>query len=390
MDITTRSYLYENEHYVFLKIEGKNDIIKSTCNREVILIIDISGSMKSIIDPVKLSLKSFRDVIHKEIQDAIQVDMKQVEQANDDEQKNIPITLIIFNDKAEIFNKDIDDIEPKGKTNISEAINLAFNIKVDDKMTWIILFSDGHPTVGITTEDGFRNLESMKPKRTKIICAGFKKESSSNILASLGDFKFIENEEDIDPFFKSVAFEIITATSVNFTSEPISREGVLLPDVVFAGSIFSCTFKCEENNIKLKYTNLEDNGIIEQTIEHKLGEIDDEIKDTVTAQNVRNFLIEIKETHNTLSSKEFSKYQRKIMDMMLKTGDRNAMIKIQSAFDLIKNNNHGYEDMLTIEKTQSQVNKLQTDFVRKNSVLPPRYKSELVPGSLVRSFSGID
>nr|QBK92696.1 MAG: von Willebrand factor type A domain protein [Pithovirus LCPAC401] len=367
MNITTRSYLYEDQPHIFLKIEGNSDVIKSTCNREVILIIDISGSMKDIIDTVRLSIESFENVIDKEIQD--------IRQANNDEQKNIPITLIIFNDKAEILERGIDKIKPKGRTNISKAIDLAFDIKSENKMTWIILFSDGCPNIGITTEEGFRNLVSMKPKRTKIICAGFEQYSPSNILAILGDFKFIQNEKDIDPFFKSVAFEIITATHVNFSSECIPHEEVLLPDVIFTGSTFSYVFKYKYRKIILKYTNLEDNEIIEETIESKSVEIDDEIKDTMITQKVQHILLQMKNSHTILSKQKFLEYRKKMMNNMLKMNNRTAMIKVQTAFDLIYNkNNHEYESMLTIEKTQSQGNYLQSDFVNNNS-LPPRYKS---------------
>ncbi len=427
MDIITKSYLYQDERYTFLKITGQNDVIKSTSNREIILVIDVSGSMKSIINTVKLSLKSFRDVINREIKTLEKdIEMKQMglnkdnqKPEDDDNQKpdeTIPISLITFNDKATIFDDDIDTLTTGGKTNISKAVNLAFSIESVNKMTWIILFSDGQPNNGILTEEGFRNLASMKPKRTKIVCAGFKKDSSCNILSALGDFSFIDNETDIDPFFKSVAFEIITATYVNFscsniitddmcdynelTSIPDIRSKLSLscinfsgvfPDVIYTGSTFSCVFKSNDNNTKFEYTILENNEVVSETIETKYGEIDDEIRSTMNAQNVQNILIQMKEVYNLVSTREFSKYKKMTMGIMLRLNDRNSMIKVQVAFDLI-GNAHEYEHMLTVEKTQSHVNNSQNEFIRRTSTLPPKYKSSESSSAnplLVRAFSGI-
>nr|QBK93142.1 MAG: von Willebrand factor type A domain protein [Pithovirus LCPAC403] len=361
MDITLNSYTYNNEACLFLKISGPKDIIRSSRNREVILLVDVSSSMKPILDIVKASLKSFRDLISEE------------SKMMDEE---IDIKLIIFNSKATIFTDEVDKIKVGGRTNISDALNLAFNISSKDKMTWIILFSDGEPNSGIISEESFRSFIGVKPERTRIICAGFGKDSSPSILPIIGDFKYIKDINEIDPFFKNVVFEIISATCMNLkiNLEGLRFKYIFLPDVVYTGSNFVCTFKCNQSELCLKYIGLSCGELKSITIRAIPCEINYEIKKTISSQIVYKTLIEIKHMKKCLDDGEFSKYTENTKNEIKSLESRDMLIKILEAFDLV-NTPHIYENLLSIEKTQSYTNPLQVNFVRQHSViLPPPYE----------------
>ncbi len=357
MNTTLKHFLHEDKRCVFFKIEGGENEENSTLNKEIILLVDISASMRDVFNSVKASLKSFKDVI-------------------DDD---IPVSIITFNDEARHVDQDIDTLEARGKTNISAALNLAFDTSSDDKMTWIILFSDGSPNLGITSKDGFKSLVAMKSRKTKIVCAGFKKKSPSSILAVIGDFIYVKTERDIDPFFKSVAFEIITTTHVNFICK-FHR----LPDTVFKGSSFSCVFEYSEEYLQIEYIELKTNQTKTISLKSEESKIDDEIKNTIISGIMYKTLLEMKNMKNSLSKVNFDKYRNTIMKMMRDFGNRGKLIEIQSAFDLLENL-HEYENLLNIEKTQSFVNRSQTLFIESKSSLPPRYSSVQDESKLIRT-----
>lgn len=143
----------------------------------------------------------------------------------------------------------IDDLEARGGTNIGDAIKTAATMldtasDVDTRPGYLILMTDGEPTVGETTEKGL--LKSIAAKRDiRIFDFGVGYDVNTKLLNKIaeehhGSAHYVEPEESIETSLSNFYQKIKSPT---LTDVKIEYEGITVKDIyprelkdIFAGS----------------------------------------------------------------------------------------------------------------------------------------------------------
>lgn len=207
-------------------IECKEKILSNSMNKQIILTVDISGSMSDTLPMIKASLIAFRNSLLRQAGE--QTDDKSDDYLDRKLATLYEMFLIVFSDKARciweskdttaLFSQVVEFIESENSTNLGHALQLSFDMKKSDCVTWIIVLTDGQPNKGFhQTSESYLELMKNKPEKTKIIPLGYTRDFNPEILNILGDFTFIENEEMIPEVIGSISYEISTAFGFDAT-----------------------------------------------------------------------------------------------------------------------------------------------------------------------------
>lgn len=207
--------------HVHIKVEA-DDIWSN--NKEVILLLDVSGSMDRSMKSVKSSTLAFRDALlgktHREME-ALGPDVRDTMIRN-----SIAIRIITFsNDAKEVWSNQSEErfedmivnLESEAMTNMGDALKLAFS-KVDpNKYTWIIAMTDGNSNKGpCKTANSFNRLvTSGKPLNSKIVTLGYGENFDPEVLNRIGSFVYLEDSEMIPVVLGNLAEEIIKSVGFN-------------------------------------------------------------------------------------------------------------------------------------------------------------------------------
>jgi len=187
--------------------------------KQIIFLVDESGSMIDTIPAIKNSLFATRNAILK----LLEHDLNILDEKSKDDifTKACNITLITFSNDAvcrfesqnttDSFSTAVNKIEASCSTNMGAGLLMAFAKKIPDCATWIILLTDGNSNKGsYQTVSGFTDLKSQLPQHTKIIPLGYTKQPDPDILSILGNMIYIESEESIPEIFGNITGEIVT------------------------------------------------------------------------------------------------------------------------------------------------------------------------------------
>lgn len=194
--------------------------------KSVIFVVDVSTSMFYTLETVKASLLAFRDVV-------IGRKLTQASSAADDElfRRKCHVELIVFNEKVKhvwsskttldlTFESAVTDISVGGQTNMGDALKLAFSKCETDRVSWIVVLTDGLSNHGsCQTLASFTSLAESKPANSKIISLGYGNRFDPNILMAIGDFTFLEDEEQIALFVGSLWHEVSNSKFFNVSIE---------------------------------------------------------------------------------------------------------------------------------------------------------------------------
>lgn len=197
-----------------------------TFSKQLIICLDISGSMDEHIETVKNLIKNLVNEI-----------------SDDDIRKILDLSIITFNNVAvEVWNtfskvnleSILEDITCEGLSNFSDALDTCFKRVSRNKHTWILMFSDGECNKGkIRTIESFKKIQI--PERTKIICYGF--DECDEELLHLYNFTYEPSIEHM----KDVAEEIITTKifdiNVSFISDNDCFDDLILGESVSEGEL---------------------------------------------------------------------------------------------------------------------------------------------------------
>ena len=196
----------------------------SSTNKEIVFLIDISGSMEVSIKNVKSSLLAFRDSIvgksHLEMEtlEPIERDMLL--------RNTIRIRIITFSNTAKeawsnesegTFENAVVGLNVESMTNMGDAIKMAFD-KVDRTVfTWIIAMTDGESNKGpCQTSEAFQRLvTTSKPLNCKIVSLGYGKRFDPEVLNVIGTFVYVQDTEMIPVVLGNLASEIMTSVGFN-------------------------------------------------------------------------------------------------------------------------------------------------------------------------------
>nr|QBK91568.1 MAG: von willebrand factor type A domain protein [Pithovirus LCPAC302] len=192
-------------------------------NKEVIFLIDISGSMHKSMKSVKSSMLAFRDcILEKTPQELEELEPNERDQLIRDKIKMRVITFsneakqVWSNDHAERFEDVIVGLKSQSMTNMGDAIKLAFSLIDPNLYTWIVAMTDGESNKGpCRTAGSFQRLVTKKPLNAKIAALGYGQSFDPNVLDKVGDFVYVENPEMIPIVFGNLASEICSTVYFN-------------------------------------------------------------------------------------------------------------------------------------------------------------------------------
>lgn len=197
----------------------------SITDKQIIFVVDESGSMAPSLDALKTSLLAMCDAM---LDNFPEVTTKP--QDKDEVMNSLNMALIGFSNYAHIlwmsdecrsasdrkaehttFGKAVQALKAAGSTNLGHALKCAFDLKRPGSVTWIVVLTDGIPNVGeYQTPDSFKHFMSTIPEHTKVISLGYGTQWNPDILNILGSMTYVENEERIAGIFGSIAGEIVT------------------------------------------------------------------------------------------------------------------------------------------------------------------------------------
>jgi len=196
----------------------------SSQNREIILVVDLSGSMHKDLPYLQASLRAFRDFM--------------CEKCTSDQ--GVPFRLIGYNEDAKelysgtfgnqksLFDKAVAGLAAEGRTNMGAGLELAFEKSNPRKATWVVVLSDGVSNKGAyQSPEAFSKLTARRPLHTRIVSVGYGQNFDADIMQAVGDFTYIRDPEIIPVFFGNLAQEVIstvafgTTISANFLSRVV-------------------------------------------------------------------------------------------------------------------------------------------------------------------------
>lgn len=265
--------------------------------KQIIFVVDESGSMVGTMPSVKASLFAARNSLIKllgyECSTENERDSLFTEECNS--------SIITFSDTSKCewesvaaykaqnldifpipFSVAVNKLEAESSTNLGDALQTAFSKKLPDHATWIILLTDGVPNKGnYQTVEAFGHLMNDIPVNTKIIPLGYTTSFDPEILSILGLMTYLDSEEAIAETLGSIMGEIVTSYGMNakimlpnLVSEQINpNEVIVVPDTINVPReiIGSRNVGCLYNERKYVYGYLPWGNTIQQSLSRYTG-----------------------------------------------------------------------------------------------------------------------
>jgi hypothetical protein len=234
-------------------------------NKQIIFVVDRSGSMENVFPVVKAGLYAMRNAILRNMD----VDLEGKTEKDKDIifSKTCVSSIISFNNKAnliwesqaskneeieeeETYSKAIEEMCPENCTNMGDALQLAFSNKKEGHVTWIVLLTDGLSNRGsCQTTEAFKELYKQLPPLTKIIPLGYTEDFDAEVLSIMGNMTFVENKEEIPEIFGSITGEIVTCYGFDAKIHLPVLEDKLLEDLsknVIGNPSLGCLYNSKE------------------------------------------------------------------------------------------------------------------------------------------------
>eukprot|EP00301_Raphidiophrys_heterophryoidea_P003492 c11577_g1_i1.p1 GENE.c11577_g1_i1~~c11577_g1_i1.p1 ORF type:complete len:1125 (-),score=248.58 c11577_g1_i1:249-3623(-) len=194
--------------------------------RDVLLIVDVSASMSSVISDVQQTVASVIEIMKSS--GTADTDRIAIVTFGSEGVLRWPLTFVShINNISEITNL----IAADGSTNLSQGLEVAFNHCIENApsqptTTLFLLLTDGQPNQGIQDSAEIVEMVSRKgaelcyPNLAMLACLGFTTDHNSNLLVSLttslpgqGSYYFLRTQEDIPV---SVGDTIVSASTSMF------------------------------------------------------------------------------------------------------------------------------------------------------------------------------
>ena len=249
---------HQNGTILHVQLLSKNDISFSK-EKEVIFVLDLSGSMANEIIYMINSLKAFRNaIVGKTPQE-----MESLSEIERDKlfRQSLNVKIIPFSDDVidssiwisessdKTFDETLSNLNTRSMTNMSSGIIKAFEMINPNRVTWIIIMTDGESNMGkYRTSQSFQFLATTKPLNTKIITLGYGQQFNPEVLSKIGEFTYMDTNEKMPLIFGNIAGEIMTSWAIN------------------------CTLDIIENNMSNTLIELHDDTIIPSLNETNIGD----------------------------------------------------------------------------------------------------------------------
>jgi Ca-activated chloride channel family protein len=209
-------------------------------NKDVVFVVDTSGSMQG--EKIEETKRAIKYVLHA----MGQGDRFGLIQFNTDVDYFKLHLLAATPENKKSAESYVDGLEARGGTDISDALNMGCSMlnEVSDRPAYLILMTDGEPTVGETSEA--KILKSVAPKReVRIFDFGVGYDINTRLLNKLaeqhhGTSQYIEPNENVEiavsNFYEKIKSPFLSDVKIDY--EGIETKDVYPRDVkdIFAGT----------------------------------------------------------------------------------------------------------------------------------------------------------
>lgn len=213
---------------------------KEVIGKDIVLVADTSGSMQG--DKIVQTKKALKFIV-----DALSpTDKFSIVQFATDVESFKPQVVAATPENKKAAAAFIDDLEARGGTNISDAMHTGLTMlnQVSDRPAYVVLMTDGEPTVGETNVNNL--LKSIAPKRdTRIFDFGVGYDVNTKLLNKLaedhhGTAQYVEPSENLETamsnFYQKIKSPVLSNVSIAY-------DGITVKDTyprevkdIFAGS----------------------------------------------------------------------------------------------------------------------------------------------------------
>jgi hypothetical protein len=222
----TYGSVHEHGTIVHVKLTSTNTTEINGKNKEVIFVLDVSSSMTNQMTYMINSLRSFRDaIIGKSAEEIGKLsDMRRDELFR----KSLNVKIIPFsNDVIEssiwisesterTFEETLLNLNTQSMTNMSAGVVRALEMTNPNRITWIIIMTDGESNIGKhRTVESFQMLATSKCLNSKIITLGYGQQFNPEVLNKLGEFIYMDTADKIPLVFGNIAVEVMTSWAIN-------------------------------------------------------------------------------------------------------------------------------------------------------------------------------
>jgi len=243
-DIEAMNLVYDDgkeNPYFMLRLAPKLNLEqKSNIEKNVIFVLDISGSMTGKkIEQAKNALTFCMNNLNKNDNFSIVTFSNSAEEF---------ITGVDVSNQTALKNADkkVKLLEADGGTNLNQAVELGLKKTVAGKPNYLILFTDGLPTVGVRNPDEIaKNIRKNMKSNVRIFCFGVGNDVDAFLLDKIatdyrGSSNYVRENEDLEnevsAFFAKISNPVLTDCKIDFNNlnvyDTYPKE---LPDL-FAGS----------------------------------------------------------------------------------------------------------------------------------------------------------
>ena len=213
---------------------------KNSISKDVLFVVDTSGSMQG--DKIEETKRAIKDVVKALGSN----DRFGIIQFNTDVDYFKSRLLPASEENKKLANAYVDDLNAAGGTNISYALQTGCSMlnEDSDRPAYLIMMTDGEPTVGETNES--KILKSVNPKRqVRIFDFGVGYDVNTRLLNKLaeehhGTSQYVEPSENLEiavsNFYEKIKSPFLT--DVKITYDGIETKDVYPREVkdIFAGS----------------------------------------------------------------------------------------------------------------------------------------------------------
>ena len=213
---------------------------KEVASKDIVFVADISGSMKGErMEQNKKALKYLVNALNSR-------DHFSIVQFNTDVDAFKPNLLPATPENKKAAQHFIDDMEAAGGTNIGDALKTAGSMlgTAKDRPSYLVLMTDGEPTVGETSLNGLLKLVDPK-KDIRLFDFGVGYDVNTKLLNKLADdnhgtSQYVEPEESLEivmsSFYDKIKSPVLSSVKLTF-------DGIQVKDLyprnvkdIFAGS----------------------------------------------------------------------------------------------------------------------------------------------------------
>lgn len=226
--IDAMNLIYDDEKedpYFMLSLFSNNEQVKSNVKKNIIFTLDISGSMTGVkIDQAKGALKYCLKNLKKG-------DYYSIFTFNNEVNEIISNKEFNYDDSDQKIIEKIENILPDGGTNLNNAIITSLKNAKKNLPNYLILLTDGLPTVGVRNPDEIlKNVAKFILGNIRIFTFGVGNDLDVFLLDRLasefrGENNYVREGEDIEleisSFFRKISNPVLTDCKIEFDNQQI-------------------------------------------------------------------------------------------------------------------------------------------------------------------------